>query len=235
MTPEPRTGTLHGVGVGPGDPELVTRRATRIVSGAGVVAYVVDEGGRSLARGIVAELIPEGAVELPLHFPMSPARDVRLHARREAARLVLDRLRTGDDVVFVTEGDPLLYSSFQHLLAQMPSGVPVRVCPGVSSLTAAAAEAVLPLVIEDERLLVATAADVLDDLPAWLGRVDTLVIYKVHRHVARLVEALRDIGSLGEAVLVERATQDGASCTTLADWAGEPVPYLSLVIARGSR
>jgi precorrin-2 C(20)-methyltransferase len=199
------------------------------------VAFVVDAAGRSLARDVASGRFPSGVTELPLHFPMSPVREERVRARLAAARTVLDRVRAGEDVVFITEGDPLLYSSFQHLLAAMPPDVPIRVCPGVTSLTAAAADAVTPLVIEDERLLVVTAGDALENLGHWLAMVDTLVLYKVHRHLAGLADALRAGGALAGAILVQRATQQAAACMDLEDWSGEPVPYLSLVIARGTR
>ncbi len=232
------TGILQGVGVGPGDPELMTLRSVRLVAAATTVAYVVDADGRSIARDTAAAHVAPGAAELPLHLPMSPVRAEREAARAEAGRQVAARLAEGRDVVFVTEGDPLLYSSFQHVLAGMPPGTRVRVCPGVTAMTAAAADAVAPLVIEDQRLLLATGDDALQHLDRWLAEVDTLVLYKVSRRLADLASALRDRNALDGATLVVRAghaPDADAWCLPLAAWDGAGVPYMSLAIVRGAR
>lgn len=234
MTP----GILHGVGVGPGDPELMTFRAARIIATAQIVAYVVDADGHSIARDVAAAHIPPGATELPLHLPMSPVHEEREVAREEAGRRVLAGLRAGQDVVLITEGDPLLYSSFQHVLAAMPPDVPVRVCPGVAAMTAAAADAVAPLLIEDQRLLLATGEDALDRLDVWLAEVDTLVLYKVSRRLDDLAARLRACDALTGATLVVRAGHAAGAdawCLPLADWDGGRVPYMSLLIVWGNR
>ncbi len=162
-------GTLRGVGVGPGDPQLMTFKSAEIILHSAVIAYVIDEHGESYARRTAAAQFPPSAQELPLRFSMSPRREERLLARAEAARQVMEVLSTGQDVTFITEGDPLLYSTFQYLLAALPSGAPVEICPSVSSLMASAAEACFPLAIEEDRMVVAAAnPEVVRCLPGWL-------------------------------------------------------------------
>lgn len=230
-------GTLRSVGVGPGDPQLITFKAASILRHSTVIAYVVNEQGESFARQVAAAHLPASARELPLHFSMSPQREQRLTTRAEAAHLVLALLATGQDVTFITEGDPLLYSTFQHLLAALPSEIPVEICPGVSSLTASAAAAHFPLVVEQEQMVVA-AADVttLRHLNAWLEQFNVIVLFKVHRHLAALRTALAESGAPSQAILVQRASlDDQVVVVNLADWDGSPPPYFSTLLIRGER
>jgi len=230
-------GTLWGVGVGPGDPQLITFKAARIVQRSVVVAYVVDDNGNSYARQAAAEHIPASACEVPLHFSMSPRREERLVARANAARQVEEILSTGQDVTFITEGDPLLFSTFQHLLATLPPAVPVKVCPGVSALTACAADACFSMAVEDEQMLVATAgAATLQQLSDWLEMFDVVVLFKVHRYAAALRDAMQDNRLLDRAVLVQRASLSGqAQVVELADWDGSPLPYFTTLLIRVRR
>ena len=123
------SGKLFGVGVGPGDPELLTLKALRIIQSAPVLAYTVNSEGFSYARQIIATHIHADQVELALSFSMSPDRSIRQTARSQATEKVLKYLRNDLDVVFVTEGDPLLYSTFQHLLARLPKAIAVEGLP----------------------------------------------------------------------------------------------------------
>jgi len=228
-------GTLFGIGVGPGDPELMTFKAARILQRVAAIAYVMDEKGDSLARQIAAAHIPATAIELPLRFSMSPQRERRLESRKEAARLVIERLSVGEDVAFITEGDPLLYSTFQHLLASMPSGVPVEVCPGVSSLTASAAAAVFPLAVEEERMVVAAAnSSTPRQLAGWMEQFDVIVLFKVHRYMTELIAALKQTNALSQATLIQRASRNDQSIlANLSEWDGTTPPYFSMLLIRG--
>jgi precorrin-2/cobalt-factor-2 C20-methyltransferase len=152
------------VGVGPGDPELLTLKAIRIIQNASVLAYPVDDQGYSFARETVKAHIRAGQVELPLLFSMSPERMTRLKTRQNAAGQVLEALRNASDVVFITEGDPLRYSTFQHLLSFMPEEILLEICPGVSSMFAAAASAHFPLAIEGQGVTTLSAKFVLGSI-----------------------------------------------------------------------
>lgn len=230
-------GTLWGVGVGPGDPQLITFKAAMIVQRSVVIAYVVDDNGGSYARQVAAEHIPASARELPLHFSMSPRREERLVTRANAARQVEEILSTGQDVTFITEGDPLLYSTFQHLLADIPPAASVEICPGVSALTACAADACFPLAVENEQMLVATAGPAaLQQLSGWLDIFEVVVLFKVHRYAAALRDAMQDNRLLDRAVLVQRASLSGqAQVVKLADWDGSPLPYFTTLLIRVRR
>lgn len=224
---------LIGVGVGPGDPELLTLKAVRLIQSASVLAYTVDGQGQSYARRTVAGFLCAEQEELPLHFSMDPDHKERVRARREATRQVLSYLTAGRDVVFLTEGDPLLYSTFQHLTAGLPGEIQVEVCPGISALNAAAAAAGFWLASEGEVLVVAPAEPGLEHLREWLGAGHTVVLFKVARHICQIQAELRALGETCAAVLVERAAAEGELVLRQsADWPVENVPYFSIVLVR---
>jgi len=228
-------GTLFGVGVGPGDPQLMTFKAASILQRAAVIAYVIDEKGDSFARQVASAHIPPSAEELPLGFSMSPQRERRLAARREAARRLLERLSAGQDVAFITEGDPLLYSTFQHILLAMPPETPVEICPGVSSVFAAAAAARFPLALESESMVIASAAQAQPEtLQAWLEQFEVIVLFKVFRSLPLLIEILKQTNCLDRAALVEKASLPGQVIThDLSAWDGREPAYFSLLLVRG--
>src|SRR5437764_3824319 len=150
------TGTLYGLGLGPGDPELVTLKALRLLRAAPVVAYPAPEEGESFARAIAAEWIAAGQREIAIRFPMRPGPPPAAIYDDAAARLagVLDG---GDDIAYLCQGDPLFYGSFAGILARLADRYPVTVVPGVTSLTACAAAAGMPLVQRDAILSVVPA------------------------------------------------------------------------------
>ncbi len=227
-------GILRGVGVGPGDPQLMTFKAAGILRESRIVAYVMDEGGESYARRIAAAHFPPSVRELPLRFSMSCDREERLAARAQVSRQVLAFLSAGADVTFITEGDPLLYSTFQHLLDALPQDTPVEICPGVSSLTASPAEARFSLVTEEERMVVATLnPESLRRIPEWLDTFEVIVLFKAHRQTAALLTAMENAHHRGKALLVQRASLAGqASVTDLAAWDGSALPYFTTALIR---
>ncbi|MFZ5820857.1 MAG: precorrin-2 C(20)-methyltransferase [Chloroflexota bacterium] len=228
-------GTLFGVGVGPGDPQLMTFKAASILQRAPVIAYVVDEKGDSFARQVAAVHIPASTLELPLRFSMSPQRERRLIARREAARRLLEHLSAGQDVAFITEGDPLLYSTFQHILLALPPEAPVEICPGVSSVFASAAAAHFPLALENQGMVIASASQARpEQIQAWLEQFEVIVLFKVFRSLGPLVEMLEQTGCLEGAMLVEKASlQDEVVIHDLSAWDGRQPAYFSLLLIRG--
>src|SRR5437868_14798338 len=151
-----RTGHLYGLGMGPGDPELVTLKALRLLRAAAVVAYPAPEQGDSFARRIAAEWLDQGQEEIAIRFPMRPGPPPATIYDDAAARLaaVLDR---GDDIAFLCQGDPLFYGSFAGIMTRLAPRYPVTVVSGVSSLTACAAAAALPLVQRDAAIAVIPA------------------------------------------------------------------------------
>jgi|YNPBryBLVA2012_1023415.scaffolds.fasta_scaffold00939_3 precorrin-2/cobalt-factor-2 C20-methyltransferase len=228
-------GTLFGVGVGPGDPQLMTFKAASILQRVRLIAYVVDEKGDSFARQVAAAHIPASAEELPLGFSMSSQRERRLVARREAARRLLERLSAGEDVAFLTEGDPLLYSTFQHVLLALPPEAPVEICPGVSSVFASAAAARFPLALENESMVIASAAQAQPEkMRAWLEQFEVIVLFKVFRSLPLLIEILKQANCLDRAALVEKASlPEQVVIHTLSAWDGREPAYFSLLLVHG--
>lgn len=226
-------GKLIGVGVGPGDPELLTLKAIRLVQHTGILAYTVDTSGNNYARDTVQSYLREGLVEMPLPLLVSANREEQLQKRQENARKVFRFLEQGKDVVFVSEGHPLLYSTFAHLLAEMPAEVRVEVCPGVSAMDAAAADAAFPLANEQQQMMVVPARQALGKLEDWLAKGRVLVLFKVAHSIEAITEELKHCSIPVEAALVERASTDRGSFTRqIEKWTERDTPYFSLILIR---
>ncbi|WP_298435881.1 precorrin-2 C(20)-methyltransferase [uncultured Jannaschia sp.] len=228
------TGTLYGVGLGPGDPDLITRRAARLIEGAAVVAYPSLAGGDSLARAIAADLIPEDAREIRIDVPMTTDRAPAQAAYDTAAAEIAAALDAGTDVVCLCEGDPFFYGSFMYLFARLRDAHRVEIVPGVTSVTACAAAAALPLAARNEVMTVLPGPLPDGALRAHLRAADTVVCMKVGRHLPRLRALLEAEGLLASATYVERATLGAERVMPLAD-APEAAPYFSMIlIAKGA-
>ncbi|GIT90983.1 hypothetical protein JANAI62_14380 [Jannaschia pagri] len=228
------SGTLFGVGLGPGDPGLITRRAAALIENASVVAYPSLAGGDSFARAIAADLIPPTAREIRMDVPMSRDRAPAQAAYDAGAEEISEALENGQDVVCLCEGDPFFYGSFMYLFARLRSRFPVKVVPGVTSLTACAARAALPLTARNEVLTVLPGPLPDADLRDHIARADTLILMKVGRHLARLRALLTDAGLLPMATYVERATLGAERVLPLSE-APDDAPYFSMIlIAKGA-
>ena len=231
-------GTLYGIGVGPGDPELLTLKAARLVREAPVIAVpVAKPGGESYAWDVVCGLVrPEQRV-LRLLFPMLKYPADRQGHREAAAAAIAAELDAGSDVAFLTEGDPLLHSTFIHVLECLPPGPEVVAVPGVTSISAAAAQATVPLASGDQRLAVLPAtSENLDALPDILRLFDTVVLLKFSSAFEHLYGLLARLGLCGSAIVVERASHPaGRVIRDLSSLRGKPIHYLSLLIVRCER
>ena len=226
------SGRLCGVGVGPGDPELLTLKAVRRIGEADVVAYIAPEGGgASLARSIAAPYLtagkPELAIPVPMRRPAAGRSDGAIDAG--AGRLAAE-LAVGRDVALLCEGDPLLYGSFIHFFDRLAGRFEVEVVPGITSVTAAAAAAGLPLASRDEALAVLPATLPADALAASLRRADAAAVLKVGRHLGKVRGVLAETGRLDGAVYVERASAAGQRVLPLSAVEGKEAPYFSLVL-----
>ncbi len=231
-----KTGTLYGLSVGPGAPDLITLRAHRVLTRCPVVAWpTCREGGTGYAWRIVREhLDPERQEGLPLVFPMARDwADARPAWERAAAR-VAGHLRAGRDVAFVTEGDATVYSTFLHLLEAVRRvfpDAPAEIVPGVSSIQAAAALAGRALAQGDERIAILPATWHDGAVREALERFETVVLLKVARVLPRVIDLLVEAGRLEEAVLVSRGTADQQVVTTdLERLRDRRLNYLTLVL-----
>lgn len=221
------TGTVYGLGVGPGDPELITLKTARLLGGLSVVAYPVQEDGTSMARAIAGDLIGEGVIEIAIDTPMNGAAEA---GYAQAAKEMAAHLDAGRDVGVLCEGDPLFYGSFGHLFRRLADRYAVEVIPGVSSLTAAAAAARVPLAARNDALAVLPGTLPDDRLRERLVRADTAAIVKVGRHLARIGALLGDLGLAGRALLVEHASQSGQRVVPLASLQDSKAPYFSMIL-----
>ena len=222
---------LVGVGVGPGDPDLITLKGLAALKAAPVLAYPAPEEGESLARSIVAPHL-EGLrkTEIPIRMPIVAARFPAREVYERAAREIGTHLEAGRDVACICEGDPFFYGSFTFLFQRMAGRFPVRVIPGVSSLTACAASAGAPLAVRNDVLAVVPATLEEDELRARLGDVEAAAIIKVGRHLAKVRDVLGSLGLTTRARYVEHATMRSERVLALSETGDAEAPYFSMVL-----
>jgi precorrin-2/cobalt-factor-2 C20-methyltransferase len=235
-------GTLYGVGAGPGAPDLLTVRAEKVLRTCPVICLPASTRGESYVGRIIEHLIDPARQEiLMVRFPMQRDREMALPARETAASDVLERLQAGLDVAFVTEGDPLVYSTFGYLLEAVrmrDADVPIAIIPGISSITAAAGAACLPLAAWDERVAIIPAAYALGgEEPANLRNLlplfHSVVLLKVSSVFDVLLDVLAELDLLQHAVFVRRcSTEQEEVVWDLARLHGQSIDYFSLVIVR---
>jgi precorrin-2/cobalt-factor-2 C20-methyltransferase len=232
-------GAFYGVGVGPGDPELMTRKAERVLRAVDWVFLPAGaRGGDGFARRIVGPLGLPAAKFRPVSLCMSRDRTADRATYRRAAEEIVTELRRGKSAAWITEGDPLFYSTFLHLYAELRRfpEVSVEIVPGVTSASAAAARAGVPVARLDEKVAVVPAAYGVERLPALLDEFATVFLLKVNGVFGRLLEALAALPRPVRAVYVEQVGTPGERVVEdLESLRGQELPYFSLVILRTVR
>jgi precorrin-2/cobalt-factor-2 C20-methyltransferase len=230
-------GRLYGVGVGPGDPELLTRKALRVLQQAPVICVPQAERSReSYALQIVQGFLDLAKQEI-LRVPF-PTDDAQGAAKtwRVATETIAARLCRGQDVAFLTEGDPMLYGTFAYLLENMTAthpDIPLEIIPGVSSITAAAARAGVPLAAPGQRLAILPAAYGIDDLQEATAHYDTVVLMKMNRALLQALDDPAQLGLAGKCVYVRRATTPREQVVwDLRQVSQEESDYFSLLILK---
>lgn len=221
---------MFGVGIGPGDPELITLKGLRRIQQADVVAYPAPEDGESLARSIVAPHLPGNQLELAIRMPLVASRFPAQEVYDRAAADISEHLQNGRDVAVLCEGDPFFYGSFSFLFARMAQRFPVEVVPGVSSLTACASALGTPLATRNDVLSVVPATLDSETLVARIQPVEAVAVIKVGRHLGRVRDVLHRLGLLAEAHYIEHATMSDQRSMPLRDVADETGPYFSMII-----
>jgi precorrin-2/cobalt-factor-2 C20-methyltransferase len=227
-------GTLFGVGAGPGDPELLTLKAARILGQVEVIlAASSTKNDYSLAQDIVSPHLREGAEVIRLGFPMTRDQAVLDAAWSANARIAADILESGRDAAFVTLGDPLLYSTFGYLLPRLRALLPearVRIVPGITSYQAAAAASGAILAESGENLLILSGVGDAARLEALLDTADRAVILKTYRNFPDIRELLRRSGRDAETVFATRLGIAGEQVLRGLDRAPDAPHYLSLCL-----
>ena len=223
-------GTLHLVGVGPGDPELLTLKAVRLLAAASVVAYPATGEDSALAFDIAREHINPAATRLPIAIPMAVERGPAQAAYDAAAALIVEHLDAHRDAAWLCEGDPLFYGSAMYLLSRIAPRARVHIVPGVTSLTAAAAAIARPLAARNEILKVLPAPLPNETLRAELLDTPAAAIIKVGRHFDRIRDLLRETGHAPSAMVVEHATTVRQRITPLEAFGYGERPYFSTIL-----
>jgi precorrin-2/cobalt-factor-2 C20-methyltransferase len=241
MTQPPTIGRLYGIGLGPGDPELLTVKAVRLIQSVPVISYFAKVGRRGNARGIVDRWLTGAALEIPLYYPMttehafdSPVYIATLAAFYEtAAEQLSSHLDAGSDVAVLSEGDPLFYGSFMHLHTRLRTRYPVTLVPGVTGMAGCWAAAGEPMTWGDDTLAVLPGTLPIGTMIERLAGADAAVIMKLGRNFAKARSAVDQAGMLQRAIYVERGTMAEEIVMPLAEKTEGPAPYFSLILIPG--
>jgi precorrin-2/cobalt-factor-2 C20-methyltransferase len=225
-------GTLYGVGVGPGDPELMTVKAWRLVSMAKCIAYLAANGSESTARSIATPFMPDDADEIIIDMPMRVEREAGQAAYDQGATEIAKRLDAGQDVVMLCEGDPFFYGSFMYMFERLSHDFKTVVVPGVTSISASAAVIGQPLCERDETLKVLPATMREDDLLRELQSTRAAAILKVGRHFGKVKKILYALKLERQATVVQRATHHDQMIRDLPQVTEATLPYFTTIIVR---
>ena len=224
------TGTIFGIGVGPGDPELITLKGARLLGTCPVIAYPAPLEGESLARHIAAPHIPNGRVEIVIRMPIEasrfPAQDVYARAATEIAGHSI----AGRDVAVLCEGDPFFYGSFMYLYERLEADYCCEIVPGVSSLMSASAVLKRPLAARNDVLTIIPAPLPNNEIDARIAGADAIAFIKVGRHFERIRALLERLNLTGSAAYVERASLANQQIMPLAQMNADTAPYFSMIL-----
>ncbi|MEU0245525.1 precorrin-2 C(20)-methyltransferase [Streptomyces sp. NPDC006235] len=231
-------GRLYGVGLGPGDPSLMTLRAVEVIAEADVIAYHSARHGRSIARSIAAQHIRADHIEERLVYPVTTEttdhpggyQGAMEEFYGEASARLAAHLDAGRTVAVLAEGDPLFYGSYMHMHKRLADRYDTEVIPGVTSVSAAAARLGTPLAEGEEVLTILPGTLPEEELTARLASTDAAVVMKLGRTFTKVRSALEGSGRLDDARYVERATMAGERLAELADVDAQSVPYFSVAV-----
>jgi precorrin-2/cobalt-factor-2 C20-methyltransferase len=234
-------GRLLGVGVGPGDPELLTLKAMRALGEADVIAHFAKAGNASHSRAIVARHLRAGVAELPLHYPVTTElpkcgigyRDTIRAFYDAAAEEIAAHLQAGRTVAVICEGDPLFYGSYMHLHARLAPRFATEIVAGVTGMSGCWSAAGMPIAQGDDVFTVLPATLSESELVRRLSEADAAVVMKIGRHLPKLRRALERSGQLPRAIYVERGTMAEEKLIPLAAKHDDDAPYFAVVLVPG--
>ena len=233
-------GTLYGISVGTGDPELITVKGLRLLQEAKIVAFPAGINQKpGIAEQIIAQWLQPAQITIALDFPYTNDEAVLQKAWQQAAAKVWQYLKQGIDVAFACEGDVSFYSSFTYLaqtIQQDFGAVSIITVPGICSPTAAASELQIPLAIGKQRLTILPAIYSWEDLEQALESSDVVVLMKVSSVYQQVWQILQQQGLLESSSLVERATfRDRKIYTNLKEHPKLQLSYFSILIIRSHK
>nr|WP_139133132.1 precorrin-2 C(20)-methyltransferase [Pandoraea sp. ISTKB] len=237
------SGKLFGIGVGPGDPELLTLKGLRLLQAAPVVAYFVAKGKKGNAFGIIEGHLLDSQTRMPLVYPVTTEalepplsyETIIADFYDTAAALIGEHLEAGRDVAVVCEGDPFFYGSYMYLHDRLAGRFDVDVVPGVCSMLGGAAVLGTPLVYRNQSLSVLSGVMPEAELRRKLADTDAAVIMKLGRNFDKVRRVLDELGLASRALYVERATMANQRIVPLTDVDPSASPYFSLLVVPGQK
>ena len=232
-----KTGTLFGIGVGPGDPELIPLKAVRILKAVDVIFTAAStKNDYSLAVKIAQPHIPHGVEIMKLEFPMSKDKQVKEAAWQANARRIAEVLEMGRNAAFLTLGDPLIYSTYGYVLRHLQMGwpgLPIVTVPGITSYQAAAAATNRPLVEGEESLLLMSGVYGGERLRQMSPKPENVVFLKAYRNLEGICQALESADMLSGSVAVSNCSNENQQIhNDLKQLCGQQPNYWTLVIAK---
>ncbi|WP_300034630.1 precorrin-2 C(20)-methyltransferase [uncultured Roseobacter sp.] len=235
------TGTLYGVGLGPGDPDLMSVRADRLVRQTRHIAWFCKAGRKGRARSIVEGMFREDAETFAMEYPVTteiPLTDPRYNEilsafYAESCAHLEKAVASGEDMVVLCEGDPFFYGSFMHAYTRLKDRIPVQVVPAITGMSAAWTASGAPITWGDD--ILSTVMGTLDEttLCDAMARADALVVMKIGRNLPKVRRALAAAGKADKAVLVQYASMQGQTVCPLSEYDGETLPYFSIIVVHG--
>jgi len=235
------SGTVYGVGLGPGDPDLMSVRADRLLRNARHVAFFRKAGREGQARRIVNGMIPEGASEIAMEYPVTteiPVTDPRYNQKLSAfyadcTEQLSEIAAKGEDVVVLCEGDPFFYGSFMHLYSRLKGQTPVEVVPAITGMSAAWTATGAPVTWGDDVLTVLMGTLGEKDLARRMADTDALVVMKIGRNMDKVRRALHAAGRYDDAWLVEFAAMPNQRVRRMDQVDDGVAPYFSIIVVHG--
>ncbi|MCE2664938.1 MAG: precorrin-2 C(20)-methyltransferase [Microcystis sp. M53603_WE2] len=224
-----KLGKLYGLGIGPGDPELLTLKAHRILTTVPVIAYPTLESGKVLARAIVSDFIRPEQIEIPMPLPFSVERSSQPHYDI-AAENIAEQLNLGLDVAVLCVGDPMLYGTFMYIFNRLCDRFSIEVVPGISSVMASAAMLGVPITYRNDVFSIMPATLEAEILRDRLVFIDAAAIIKLGRHFAKVRDILDELGLLERALYIERATLPNQQIIPITEVDPEAATYWSLIL-----
>lgn len=233
--------TIYGIGLGPGDPDLMSVKADRLVRRIKNVAFFRKAGRKGHARTIVEGLLPMGAIELPMEYPVTTeisVTDPQYNALlsefyQDCTTKIASLSEQGHEVAILCEGDPFFYGSFMHLYTRLKDTHPVTVVPAITGMSGAWTATGAPITWGDDVLTVLLGTLSLDELQKRMTNSDALIIMKIGRNIEKIRQALKASGLYQKAWLIEYATMPQQTVHKLSECEGRITPYFSIIVVHG--